>query len=127
VSAEPFQYAIVRVVPQIERAEFINAGVIVFCRARKYLAARTELNVERLRSLDSSADPQAIKAQLVAITSIAAGDPTVGPLAALPQSERFHWLAAPASTVVQTSPTHSGICEDPDQTLDHLFKRLVQR
>ena len=126
MSAEPFQYAIVRVVPQIERAEFINAGVIVFCRARKYLAARTELNVERLRSLDSSADPQAIKAQLVAITSIAAGDPTVGPLAALPQSERFHWLAAPASTVVQTSPTHSGICEDPDQTLDHLFKRLVQ-
>ncbi len=125
MTAEPFQYAVVRVVPRVEREEFINAGVIVFCRACGYLAARTALDVERLRAIDPQADPEAIDAQLAAITMIAAGDPDAGPLAALPQSERFHWLAAPASTVVQTSQTHSGICVDPAQTLEHLFARLV--
>lgn len=125
MSSQPFQYAVVRVVPQVEREEFINAGVIVFCRACGYLAARTALDVERLRAIDPQADPEAIDAQLAAIAMIAAGDPDAGPLAALPQSERFHWLAAPASTVVQTSQTHSGICDDPARTLEHLFARLV--
>jgi len=122
---EPFQYAVIRVVPRVEREEFINSGVIVFCRTRGYLAARAELDLPRLRALDPTADSEAIEAQLAAIMRIAAGDPGAGPIAALPQSERFHWLVAPASTIIQTSQIHSGICADPGQTLDHLFAQLV--
>jgi hypothetical protein len=125
VSREPFQYALLRVVPRIDRGEFVNAGVVLFCRTRRYLAARIELDEARLAALGGEAPVQDVKAHLDAIARIAAGDPNAGPIASLPQSERFHWLVAPSSTVVQTGPVHTGLSEDPDQTLEHLVKTLV--
>lgn len=125
MATEPFQYAVIRVVPRVEREEFLNAGVIVFCRTRHYLAARTRLDRARLYALHPDADHAAITAQLRAIERIAAGAPDAGPVAALPQSERFHWLVAPSSTIVQTSQSHGGVCADPERTLARLFARLV--
>ena len=122
---DPFQYALLRVVPRIERGEFVNAGVIVFCRTRRYLAARTQLNRERLAALAPYADPVPIERHLAQLERIAAGEPGAGAVAALPQSERFHWLVAPASTVVQPSPVHTGLCGEPAAMLDHLFATLV--
>jgi hypothetical protein len=124
---EPFQYSVIRVVPRIEREEFINAGVVVFCRTRRYLEARTHLDRNRLHALAPDADADAIDAQLDAIVRVAAGEPTAGPIAALPQSERFHWLAAPSSTVLQSSQIHSGMCSAPERMLDTLFTKLVKR
>ncbi len=124
---EPFQYAVIRVVPRVEREEFINAGVVVFCRTRRYLQARTGLDRSRLFALAPDADAPAIELQLGALERVAAGDPQAGPIAALPQSERFHWLAAPSSTVLQSSQIHSGICGAPEPTLDALFAKLVAR
>ncbi|MBO0767979.1 MAG: DUF3037 domain-containing protein, partial [Solirubrobacterales bacterium] len=92
MAAEPFQYAVIRVVPRVEREEFLNAGVIVFVRTRGYLRASTELDPARLRALAPDADLSAIEAQLAALVAIAAGDTDAGPVAALPRSERFHWL-----------------------------------
>jgi hypothetical protein len=125
MAPEPFQYAVLRVVPRVEREEFINVGVIVFCRTRRFLAARIALDPVRLRCLHGQADPIAIEAQLRAIAAVAVGDPGAGAIAALPQSERFHWLAAPSSTIIQTSQIHSGLCGEPDRTLERLFARLV--
>ncbi len=124
---DPFQYAVIRVVPRIEREEFINAGVVVFCRTRGYLKARTHLDRMRLHALAPDADAETIEAQLRAIERVAAGDPESGPIAALPQSERFHWLAAPSSTMLQSSEIHSGLCDAPDQMLGALFAKLVRR
>jgi hypothetical protein len=123
--SETFQYVVIRVVPRIEREEFINAGVVVFCRTRGYLAAQVELNVALLTALAPDADAASIQAQLDAYVRIAAGDVGAGPVARLSQSERYHWLSAPSSTVVQTSPGHTGICEDPQATLQDLFAKLV--
>jgi hypothetical protein len=120
-----FSYAIVRVVPDIERGEFINAGVLLFARQHDFLAARVELDKDRLRSLCPEADPGDVEAALRAFVRVAEGDPAAGPMAALPKSERFGWLAAPSSTVVQCSPTHTGLCSDPQQALDELFADLV--
>jgi Protein of unknown function (DUF3037) len=120
-----FQYVVIRVVPRVEREEFVNAGVVVFCRTRSFLQARVELNVKLLTALAPEADSDSIQAQLDAYVRIAAGDPGAGPIARLSQSERYHWLSAPSSTVVQTSPGHSGICVDPAQTLEDLFVKLV--
>jgi Protein of unknown function (DUF3037) len=122
---EPFQYAVFRVVPRIEREEFLNAGVILFCRTCGYLAARVGLDRDRLLALAPGANVAAIEEHLDARARTAAGDAGAGPIAALSQSERFHWLVAPSSTVIQSSPVHSGLCEDPEQTLEHLFKSLV--
>ena len=123
----PFQYAVIRVVPRVEREEFINAGVVVFCRTRGYLKARTWLDRPRVHALAPDADAEAIEAQLGAIERVAAGDPDAGPVAALPQSERFHWLGAPSSTVLQSSQIHSGLCDAPEQMLNALFAKLVER
>ena len=123
----PFQYAILRVVPDVERGECVNAGVVLFCRPRRFLAARTELDVERVRALDPGADLEAVRDHLDAICRIAAGDPAAGPIAALPVSERFHWIVAPSSTIIQCSPVHTGLSEDPGAELDHLMDRLVRR
>jgi Protein of unknown function (DUF3037) len=120
-----FQYVVIRVVPRIEREEFVNAGVVVFCRTRAFLQARVELNAKLLTALAPDADTDSIQAQLDAYVRIAAGDVSAGPIARLSQSERYHWLSAPSSTVVQTSPGHSGICEDPAETLEDLFVKLV--
>ena len=121
----PFQYAMVRVIPDVERGECLNAGVIVFCRPRRFLAARMALDTARLRTLAPGVDLEAVQAHLDAVERIAAGDPAAGPIAALPASERFHWLVAPASTIIQPSPVHTGLTDNPEGELDRLLRRLV--
>jgi Protein of unknown function (DUF3037) len=124
-----FDYAILRIVPHVERGEFINAGVVLFCREQAFLGARTHLDQPRLRALAPD-----VKLALVAeiaehlenVKRISAGDPDAGPIAQLPQPDRFHWLVSPRSTVVQVSSVHSGLCEDPAVELDHLFETTVR-
>ncbi|MGK2877583.1 MAG: DUF3037 domain-containing protein [Solirubrobacterales bacterium] len=123
--ASAFSYAIVRVVPDIERGEFVNAGVLLFARQHDFLAARVRLDSARLAAICPDCDPAAVEAALTAFTRVAHGDANAGPMAALPRSERFGWLAAPSSTVIQCSPTHTGLCTDPQQALDELFADLV--
>jgi pimeloyl-ACP methyl ester carboxylesterase len=113
------------VVPRVEREEFLNVGVIVFCRTRQYLAARIALDPRRIRALAPDIDLDAVREHLDARVRIAAGDADAGPIAALSQSERFHWLVAPASTIIQTSSVHSGLCDEPEAVLDRLFGQLV--
>ena len=121
-----FDYAIVRVVPRVERGELINAGVIVSCPTEGFLAARIELDVDRLRALSPATDPDEVAAALAVIPRIAAGDPLGGPIAGLARGERFHWLVAPRSAIIQTSPVHTGLCEAPVAALDQLLERLVR-
>jgi hypothetical protein len=122
---ETFDYAIVRVVPRVERGEQINAGVIVSCATRDYLAAAIALDPQRLRALDPRVDVAEIEAALATIPLIAAGDPHGGPIAALPRGERFHWLVATRSAVIQTSPVHTGLTDDPAVALQALVAKLV--
>jgi DUF3037 family protein len=124
---EDFQYAIVRAVPRVERGETLNVGVVLFSRRHRFLAARTELDETALRALDPDCDGAQVRVQLEAIERIAAGDPAGGPIAALEPSERFHWLTAPASTIVQASAVHTGLTADPAAELEHLFATLVRR
>jgi Protein of unknown function (DUF3037) len=124
---DDFQYAIVRVVPDVERGECVNAGVVLFCRRRGFLAARVALDERALAALAPGCEPAAVRPHLDALVRIAAGEPSGGPIAALEPSERFHWLTAPSSTVVQTSPVHTGLTADPAAALEHLFERLVKR
>lgn len=126
MAGHPFQYAVVRVVPRVERGESLNAGVILLCRPRRFLAARVELDPARLRALAPDVEPATIRSHLEGIVRIARGDADAGPIAALTQGERFHWLVAPSSTVIQPSEVHTGLCDDPAQELDHLFERLVR-
>jgi hypothetical protein len=121
-----FQYAILRVVPRIERGECINVGVVVFCRQHSFLGIRIYLDEDRLRALAPDLDPAAVKPHLEAIAAVVAGEPSAGPLAQLSPSERFGWVAAKSSTVIQPSEVHTGLTDDPQATLDHLFKSLVQ-
>ena len=123
---QPFQYAVIRVVPRVERGECLNAGVVLLCRPRRFLAARIGLDRERLRALAPDVDPVTIESHLAAIERIAAGDPAAGPIAKLGQGERFHWLVAPASTVIQPSEVHTALCADPAAELAHLFDELVR-
>jgi hypothetical protein len=127
VPAEPetFSYTVLRVVPRVERGERLNAGVVLFCRRAGFLGARVALDEGRLRALDPSADPAALRAALDALAAVAGGDPSAGSLARLDPSERFGWLAAPSSTVIQPSPVHTGRCTDPAAELDRLFAHLV--
>lgn len=128
MNAEPssaFSYAIVRVIPNIERGEFVNAGVVLFARQHGFLAAKVGLDREKLRTLAPDFDPQIAEDALLAFARVAAGEDGAGPVAAQDQSERFGWLVAPSSTIVQTSPTHTGICDDPERALDELFADLV--
>ena len=122
---EEYQYALLRVVPRLERGEAINAGVVLFCRRRSFLAARVRLDRARLAVLDPDADADAIERHLDSLARIAAGEPDAGPVAALPQSERFSWLVAPSSTIVQPSAVHTGFCDDPERRLERLFEELV--
>jgi len=122
----PFQYAIIRVVPRVERGECLNAGVVLLCRPRRFLAARVGLDRARLAALAPGVDPATIETHLAAIEAIARGDPSAGPIARLSQGERFHWLVAPASTVIQPSEVHTGLCDDPAVELEHLFDQLVR-
>jgi hypothetical protein len=125
VARDPFQYVIVRIVPAVERGERLNAGVVLFCRAQRFLAARTALDPRRLDALAPGCDAAAIADGLATIERIAAGDPAAGRNAELPQADRFGLLAAPASTVIQPSPIHTGLAGDPAAELDRLFTRLV--
>jgi hypothetical protein len=125
-ASEPFQYAVLRIVPDLERGEAVNAGVVLFSRRHGFLAARTHLDRERLRALAPDADGQAIGERLEQLEHIARADPAAGPIAALDASERFGWLTAPASTVVQPSAVHTGLCDDPAAMLERLFERLVR-
>jgi hypothetical protein len=120
-----FDYAIIRVVPRVEREEFINAGVILFCRTRSFLGARLALSWRRLAALDAEIDPVEVEQHLALIPLLCSGDPAAGPLAALPQADRFHWLVAPRSSVIQCSPVHTGLCADPQAALDHLVETMV--
>ena len=122
----PFQYAVVRVVPSVERGETLNAGVILLCRPKRFLAARVGLDRARLEAMAPGIDAAAIEAHLAAVERIARGDRDAGPIAAMTQAERFHWLVAPSSTVIQPSEVHTGVCDDPAAELDHLFERLVR-
>lgn len=124
---DSFSYAVVRVVPDIEREEFLNAGLILYCRPRRFLAARTRLDEAALAALRRDCDTQGIREQLRLVERIAAGEPDAGQIAALEQSERFHWLTTPRSTLIQPGPIHAGVTDDPAATFDHLFTVLVDR
>ena len=126
MAEHPFQYAVVRVVPRVERGETLNAGVILLCRPQRFLAARVGLDAARLLALAPDVDPATIESHLDGIVRIARGDADAGPIAALGQGERFHWLVAPSSTVIQPSEVHTGLCDDPAEELEHLFERLVR-
>jgi len=112
-------------VPRVERGELINAGVILSCPTAGFLAARIALDDARLHALSPATDADEVAAALALIPLIAAGDPRGGPIAALPRGERFHWLVAPRSAIIQTSPVHTGICDEPGAALDQLLERLV--
>jgi hypothetical protein len=124
-SSSPFSYAVYRVVPRVERGEAVNAGVVVFCRPLRYLAARTTVDEPRLRALWPDVDVDLVRSHLRAIERIAAGDQDAGPIAQLDVTERFHWLVAPSSTIIQPSAVHTGLCGDPDEELEKLFASLV--
>ncbi len=123
----PFEYAIVRVVPRVERGESFNAGIVLMSRPHRFLGARTDLDQAVLVALAPDCDPEIVRAHLAAIEAIAAGDPDAGPIAALSAPERFHWLVSPSSTIIQPSDVHTGLTSDPAATLEHLFRTLVRR
>jgi DUF3037 family protein len=120
-----FQYAVIRVVPRVERGECLNAGIVLLCRPRRFLGARTALDERRLAALAPDVDPATVRPHLAAIERIAEGDPSAGPIARLGRPQRFHWLVAPSSTIIQPSDVHSGLCDDPQAELAHLFVSLV--
>ncbi len=122
----PFTYAVLRVVPRIERGERFNAGVVLFCRQRGFLGAKVELDEGRLAALAPGTSADDVRAHLDALVRVAAGDPDSGAIAALPPSERFGWLVAPSSTIIQPSEVHTGLTDDPAATLDALFRELVE-
>jgi hypothetical protein len=121
-----YDYSIIRVVPRVEREEFVNVGVIVSCPARGFLEARIELDEQRLMAIDSTLDVESIRAHLAAIPAICAGGEQAGPIGQLTQRERFHWLIAPRSTIIQTSPVHTGCCKDPAAVLERLLDTMVR-
>ncbi len=121
----PFDYALLRVVPRVDRGEFINAGVLVYCLQQDFLQARTVFQPDRLCALWPRLDLDLVQTHLAAFERIAAGDPSASAVAKLPQKERFHWLVAPRSTILQASPVHAGLCEDPNAALGRLLKQMV--
>jgi hypothetical protein len=122
-----YDYAIIRVVPRVERGETINAGVILSCPAVGFLDARVELDEARLLALDDALDMTTVRAHLATIPAICAGSADAGPIAALPQRQRFHWLVSPRSTVIQMSAVHTGRTGDPGRCLERLLDQLVRR
>lgn len=126
-SRSGFSYAVLRIVPDIEREEFVNAGLILFSPERRYLVARTVLDADALEALRPGCDSDAIRDQLRFVEAVAAGELSDGPLATMSQSERFHWLTTPRSTLVQPGPFHAGTTEDPAETFEHVFGVMVSR
>ncbi|MEX1361855.1 MAG: DUF3037 domain-containing protein [Nannocystaceae bacterium] len=125
--ARPFDYAIIRVVPRVERGEFLNAGIVVCCPTASFLGCRVRLDAPRLAALCPEADAASIARHLQALCAVCHGEPTAGPIAALPLRERFHWLVHPRSAVLQVSEVHAGTSEDLDATLEQLFDAVVGR
>lgn len=123
---DTYDYAIIRVVPKVEREEFINVGVIVSCPSRGFLDARIELDEERLLALDVTLDIDLIRQHLATIPAICAGGSEAGPIGELSPRQRFHWLVAPRSTIIQTSPVHTGRCKNPADVLEHLLDTMVR-
>ncbi len=121
----PFEYALLRVVPRVERGEFVNAGVVLYCQEKRFLDAAIDLDPERLRALDPYLDPGTVRAHLEAARRVCAGGPGAGPIGLLPPVQRFGWLVAPRSTVVQPGPVHTGLVEDPREALNHLLETMV--
>lgn len=120
-----YDYAVIRVVPRVERSEFINAGVILFARSQRFLDARVSLDRERLFALFPDAPMGEIEEYLALIPKICAGGTAAGPIGQLPQPARWHWLVAPRSTIIQISEVHSGLCADPAAEIEHLMQSLV--
>jgi len=121
----PFQYAVLRVVPSVERGERINVGVVLYCRQHRFLELRAEIDEARLRALAPGLDPAPVRSRLAALCAVVKGDPEGGALAELPASERFGWLVAPSSTILQPGEVHTGMTDDPAATLTKLFATLV--
>jgi hypothetical protein len=123
---EVYDYAIVRVVPRVEREEFVNAGVILSCQRSGFLQAAIALDETRLLALDPQADIDTVRRHLAALVAICAGDEGCGPIARLPYRQRFHWLTAKRSAIIQTSPVHTGRCTDAAAALEHIMDRMVR-
>jgi hypothetical protein len=122
---EAYQYALWRLVPDLQRGEAMNVGVLLYARRHRFLEARVHVDPARLAALAPQLGAATLRDHLGGLARVAAGDPAAGALAQAPQSERFHWLVAPASTMVQPGPVHTGLCEDPTALLERLFRRLV--
>ncbi len=120
-----FEYAVIRVVPRVDRQEFLNVGVIVYCASQRYLRAQYAVDRRRLRAFSAAIAVEDIQANLRALELISAGDAQSGPIAQLDTASRFRWLTATRSTVIQTSPVHPGLCADAQTTLEELFERMV--
>ncbi len=121
-----YDYAVVRVVPRVERGEFINVGIILWCPSQGYLGARIELDEQRLRALDADVSIDAVRSHLASIPLVCAGGPDAGPIGLLSPRERFDWLVAPRSTIIQVSPVHTGRCTEVSATLEHLLNVMVR-
>jgi hypothetical protein len=123
---KPFAYALLRVVPRAERGERLNVGVVLYSRQHDFLDLRADVDAARLAALDPELDPEPVRARLAALRSVVCGEPDGGALAELPPSERFGWLVAPSSTIIQASEVHTGLTDDPAATLERLFTTLVR-
>ena len=121
-----FDYAVLRVVPHVEREEFLNVGVVLFCLQRDFLGARIELDEARLRAFAPDAEVELIRDHLAAIPKICAGGKEAGPIGLLSRKERWHWLVAPRSTMVQVSAVHSGLCDAPEEVMERILARMVR-
>jgi hypothetical protein len=125
--ADTYDYAVIRVVPRVEREEFVNVGILLSCEASSYLEARIELDEGRVAALDPTLDLESLRRHLDTIPAICRGGPGTGPIGLLPQRARFHWLTAKRSSIIQTSPVHMGKCADMAATMEHLLERMVRR
>ena len=121
-----YDYAVIRIVPKVDREEFINAGIILSCEEKEFLDAKIEIDEKRLKAFDPDFDIETAKTHLNAIYTICKGGKETGTIGELSQRQRFHWLTSPKSTIIQTSPVHSGYCKDPAETLSHLFEKMVK-
>lgn len=124
-SAAAYFYTVLRVVPRVDRGECFNVGVVLFSRSLRYLGMRWTLNPWKLEALSATTDPDFVESQLTAMEAVATGADDGGPMARMDLAERFHWLAAPSSTMIQPSPVHTGVTSDPAATLERLFGELV--
>jgi hypothetical protein len=120
-----FDYAVIRVVPRVEREEFLNAGIVLFCLQQRFLEARIHIDEQRLLALWPKLDLNLVRNHLEAFPRICAGDPSAGPISQLTQRERFHWLVSPRSTIIQISPVHTGLCDTPADLMDTLAQRYL--